>query len=104
MLGGLTVVHANALGLSRRPGGVDDVGEIVGGDGQGQILAGIAVERAWPHAHQHDFRGRFSKARAGDVIRDQNCGTRILQRIYETFGGIGRVHRHIGTARLQDSQ
>ena len=87
-----------------RARGVDDVCEVVERRAAGQVPIRLESDRL-PLAIDADDRGR----RVGEpvklfLLRQQDRDLGVLKHESEPLGGIGRVERHIGAARLENGQ
>lgn len=94
------VLDRDALGPSRGPGGEDHVGESVGrgSDARGRFVAGCSL--GFHSCQVEPLRGAF---RAVVVTQHEGAG-RVLDHVREAFGGLARVEREVGSARLEDAQ
>ena len=100
---GAVAVHG-ALGVAGGSGGVDDVGEVVGGGeglevGVGQVLPEVGV------AVQADHLGvQVGQGGKEGLLGQEDRGVGVAEHEGEAVGGIGGVEGEVGGAGLEDGQ
>jgi hypothetical protein len=100
------VADLDALGPAGRARGVDHVGRVVGPRGS------RGVDRRGPRrirrfvrlVEAQHARLAVRQPRGERRGREQHRGARVLEHEGHALGGIGRIDRHVGRARLQHAQ
>ncbi|RMP70383.1 hypothetical protein ALQ17_05351 [Pseudomonas fluorescens] len=96
------VLDHHALGQPGGTGGVDHIGQVGRRDrhlgvARRMVLPGVAVEVD----HRH-FQGR--QARQQGVLGQHRHRRAVAEQVVEALGRVGRVHRHIAGAGLENRQ
>ena len=97
-IGEVAVLDLHALGGAGGAGGVDHVGQRIGGEVD---RGAVGIARARDH-HRHRVGGR--QAGGQGQVGDDEGGLAVGDVMGEAVGGIGRVERHIGGADLVDGE
>ena len=99
-------VH-RALRLPGRTGRIDHVGQVVGRDAQGlrvRVGAVLGGQHLRQRIQDDDRCRRVRQQGRARGLREHAPRRGIAQHRGQPFGGIARVQRHVGAARLQDAQ
>ena len=96
--------RAHPLRLSGRARGVDDVGGVVGREGDGGRGCGIAGDRR-PFGVEADDAGIVvAQAIAQARMGHDDAGARIAQHVGEPLGRVVGIEWQVGAARLEDAE
>ena len=101
-VGDAVVFHHHPLGQASGAGGVDHIGEIRRADGD----CGVARRMVLPgEAVQVDHRHfQHRQARQQRMLGEYRHRRAVAEQIVEALGRVGRVHRHITGAGLENRQ
>ena len=92
------------FGPAGRARGVDDVGEVRRTGSAVEIRAASFVARLPFRVEAEDTRVAVRQIVEQPLLGEQDRDARVVEHEGEPLGGIGRVERHVGAARLEDGQ
>ncbi len=98
------MLEEGALGSAGGAGGVDDVGEVVGGGAGDRSGLGLRRDEARVDVEQHELL-RAGGQLVGDVLRrDEHGSGAVTEHEGETLDGVRRIERDPGSASLEDGE